>query len=104
MTLNRDNEPITVPMSGNEFSMLYQQALTQFVDDFHDKMQEWVRGKGVRGIVIHDQQVRWQPDGEWSLVGMTPRVNTARHNQRRKREFSLFERYYVKGLPNVKNV
>lgn len=104
VALNRDNERITAPLPDNEFSVLYKRALEHFMDDFHDKIQEWVRGKGVRGMVIHDQQVRFQPDGEWSLVGMTLRVNTARENQRRNREFRLFEKHYPKGLPNVEDV
>lgn len=104
VALNRDNERITVPLSDNEFFVLYKSALTRFMDDFHDRIQEWVRGKRVRGLIVHDQQVRFQPDGEWSLVGMTLRVNTARENQRRNREFRLFEKLYTKGLPNIEDV
>ncbi|MHB0960443.1 MAG: hypothetical protein ACYC0X_31440 [Pirellulaceae bacterium] len=101
VALNRDNQRITSPIPDEQFSTMYRRALSQFIDHFHDRIQDWVRGKGVRGIVIHDQQVRFQPDGEWSLVGMTTRVNTSRHNQRRNREFALFEEHYSQGLPNV---
>jgi hypothetical protein len=50
------------------------------------------------------QQVRFEPSGEWSLAGMTMPVNTACDNQRRNREFALFEKYYLRGLPNVEEV
>ena len=104
VALNRDNRRITSPIPDEEFSTTYRRSLIQFIDHFHDRIQDWVRGKGVRGIVIHDQQVRFQPDGEWSLAGMTLRVNTSRHNRRRNWEFALFERHYSKGLPNVTEI
>jgi hypothetical protein len=104
VALNRDNERITTPIPDEQFGPLYKQAIDRFLDDFHDKIQDWVRGKGVRGIVIHDQQVRFQPDGEWSLVGMTMRVDTARDNHRRHREFAMFNKQYATGLPNVEHL
>jgi len=101
VALNRDNERITKPIPGEQFGQLYKLAMDRFVTDHHARIQEWVRRKGVRGIQIHDQQVRQKPDGQWSLDGMTERVNTARENSRRNREYALFDRRYWTGLPNV---
>jgi hypothetical protein len=101
LALNPDNERITAPIPDEEFAVVYRQALERFTHRFHDNIQRWIRTKGVRGIVIHDQQVRLHPDGEWELVGMTMHVNTARENQRRNREFALFKEHYRKGLPNL---
>ena len=101
VALNRDNVRIATPIPDDQFGLLYKAALRHFIDGRHDRIQEWVRGKGVRGLVIHDQQVRFQTDGEWSLAGMTTTVSTARHNSRRQCEFAKFEEQYVKGLPNL---
>lgn len=101
IALNRNNERISAPISDHEFGRAYKTALNRFVKDYHTRIQECVRAKGVRGIVIHDNQVRMQPDGQWSLAGMTYWVCTTRGNLRRSREFSLFRREYMKGLPNL---
>ena len=104
VALNRDNKRVTTPIADDKFAVLYRQAMQHFMDHFHDRIQKWVRGKGVRGIVVHDQQVRLQLSGEWSLAGMTMWVETARDNQRRKREFAAFRGAYEDGIPNVRKV
>jgi len=101
VALNRKNERITTPISDKQFGCIYSKAINRFVTDFYDNIQDWVCRKGVRGIVIHDQQVRFQPNGEWSLVGMTKLVNPASKNNRRKRDFAMFTKQYKTGLPNV---
>ncbi|PQO30214.1 hypothetical protein DTL21_22865 [Bremerella cremea] len=78
----------------------YAQALREHIKTYRDKIQKWVRGKGVRGVVFHDQQVCFEPTGEWSLAGMTMILSTAQVNQRRNREFQMFEEHHLKGLPN----
>jgi len=98
---NRDNRRFTTPIADEQFGCLYKDALYRFVDNYRPGIQDWVRGKGVRGIVIHDQQVRFEANGEWSLAGMTFWVPTARENQRRNREASQFWRHYQNGLPNL---
>lgn len=98
---NRNNKRITTAIPDERFGLLYKRALRRFVDDYGPGIQDWVRGKGVRGIVIHDQQVRFEANGEWSLAGMTFWVPTARENQRRNREASQFWRHYQNGLPNL---
>ncbi len=104
VALNRDNERIMRPMPDEQFAFVYRKAMKCFMDDFHDNMQDWVCGKGVRGIVIHDQQVRLQPNGEWSLVGMTMSVKSVRENPARNREFAMFDKQYKTGLPNVEHL
>ena len=101
VALNRENERITTPIPDKQFGLLYRDALNEFIHQYHDRIQQWVRGKGVRGILFHDHQVRFCEDGVWSLVGMTMKLNTARHNQCRNREFHAFASRYEKGLPNL---
>lgn len=104
IALNRDNQRISTPIPEQQFQVLYWSALRRFMDAYHDRIQEWVRGKGVRGVIVHDQQVRFLQDGDWTLTGMTMRVNTARENARRQREYRLFESKYVSGLPNLEHL
>lgn len=100
LLFNQDNVRITSPISDADFWPRYAQGLREHIKPYHDKIQKWIRGKGVRGIVFHDQQVRFEPTGEWSLAGMTMTLSTALVNQRRNREFQIFEEHYLKGLPN----
>jgi len=104
LALNPDNQRITTPIPDEQFGHLYKQALQHFTHAYHDRIQEWVRGNGVRGLVIHDHQVRFQPNGEWLLDSMTWFVCTARENQRRNREFAMFKKQYGKGLPNLQRL
>lgn len=101
VALNPNNERITTPIPEEQFRHLYSKAIKRFVDCYYDNFRDWIRGKGVRGIVIHDQQVRFLPNREWSLVGMTMFVNFASKNNRRKQDFAIFEKRYKTGLPNV---
>ncbi len=101
MALNRNNERVTTPIPDEMFGPLYNEAINRFVNDFYDKFKHWIRKKGVRCIVIHDQQVWHKPNGELSLQGMTKFVNPASKNNRRKRDFAIFTKQYKTGLPNV---
>ena len=101
LLFNQGNVRIDLPIPDADFGPRYAHALREHIRMYHDKIQEWVRGKGVRGIVFHDQQVCFEPSGEWSLVGMTMALPTAQTNQRRNREFKDFEKSYWKGLPNL---
>jgi hypothetical protein len=104
VALNRENQRITVPIPEEEFWRRYKQGVYHFIGEYHDRVQELVRGKGVLGLAIHDHQIRFQPNGEWTLESMTIHVSTARENQRRNREFATFARQYGKGLPNVEQL
>ena len=104
VALNPENRRLWVQIPDRDFSRMYRYALERFVGDHCERIQEWVRGKGVRGIVIHDLQIRLEPSGEWALAGMTYFVSTARENERRNREFRTFKEKYRKGLPNLQHL
>lgn len=101
VALNRDNERILTPMPDDQFAQLYKQALTRFLDEYHRKICHWVDGKGVRGVVFHDHQVRFEPNGQWGLSSMTVWLPTAHDDEQANREFSSFKESYLKGLPNL---
>jgi hypothetical protein len=101
LALNPGNKRVWHPMSDETFRDLYHVAIHKFIELHHDDLQEWVRRRGVRGIVFHDHQVRLGVDGHWWLESMTYRLCTARVNQRRNCEFAAFEGQYVRGLSNL---
>ena len=101
VALNRNNERITTPIPDEQFGPLYRKAIKCFIDAFYHNIPGWVRGKGVCGIVIHDQQVRFQPNGEWLLEGMTMFIDTVSDNDLCKQEFDVFRKKYETGPPNV---
>ena len=104
VAFNRNNDRVNKPIPDNRFGLLYKQAINHFVSDYHDKFQDWVRGKGILCIVIHDQQVRYEPNEGWHLVGMTMYVNTTQQGQSMRDEFSLFQSSYSRGLANLENL
>jgi hypothetical protein len=101
IALNPTNQRITIKIPDDEFGAMWNEALRQFTFDNYDWIQENVRGKGVRGIVIHDHQVRWKDEADWELVGMTYWIPTTRENKRRAREAAWFYDAYQRGLPNL---
>lgn len=101
LALNLNNRRLTIPIPDEIFGPLYSEAINCFVKGFYDKIQQWINKKNVRGIIIHDQQVRFQSNGDWSLEGITKFINPARKNNCRKRDFAIFRKQYKAGLPNV---
>jgi len=101
IALNRDNERITTPIPCERFGQLYSQAIRPFAHDKYQRICGWVAGKGVRGIVFHDHQVRFVSDGEWELASMTYWLPTTHEDGRASREYSCFRDGYLKGLPNL---
>ena len=100
IALNPQNERFWKPMSNMTFGRLYSARMQRFVQKHDDRFQELVRGKGVRGIIIHDHLPRLIADNEWAIESMNVRHNTARENSRRNKEFELFSQSYLNGLPN----
>jgi hypothetical protein len=104
VALNRDNDRIVTPIPDEQFGLVYQQALNQFISHYQRKIFDWVDGKGVRGVIFHDHQVRIEPNGEWGLSSMTVSLSTARDDERANHEFSSFWDSYKRGLRNVKHL
>jgi hypothetical protein len=104
IALNRDNERITTPIADERFGRLYSEAMRQFVHEYHERIYRWVVGKGVRGIVFHDHQVRFVTDGDWELASMTYWLPTAHEDGPASRQYSWFHDAYLKGLPNLRDV
>ena len=101
VALNRDNRRIAETIPDDQFRKLYKQALDLFIFQHFDNIQKWVKEKGVRGIVIHDHQVRSCLDQQWELISMTVRVPTKDGIKEHEREFDVFSGSYVKALSNL---
>ena len=101
LLFNPDNTRITSPVSDDNFGRLYHGALCRCISRYADAIHKWVHGKGVRGLVFHDQQVRrLDLIGNWCLEGMTLQFPLADLDERQQREFRCFTDSYFTGLPN----
>ena len=86
-------------MSDDSFGKRHHMALCRCLKRYADRINEWVRGKGVCGLVFQDQQVRLDLDGNWWLEGMNLQFPLTHH----QREFHSLADAYLAGLPNRAN-
>jgi hypothetical protein len=103
VALNPRNELITTPIPDEIFAPLYREALHLFLRRYDERIRGWVRDRAVIGIIVHDHQVRFLPDGSPSLCSMTIRFCTAQ-DEAAKRLFRCFELPYVDALPNMQHL
>ncbi len=103
LAFNEDNLSITESMSLERFIKLHRLYLDGFVRRHHNSIQDWIKGKWVRGIIFHDHQIRFDPKTGWELNSMMYTVNTATQYARRSREFRNFVNQYEQGLPTDKD-
>lgn len=99
--LNPDNQRIIEPISDERFGELYSRAFRHFMDEHASRINGWVEGKGVLGVVFHDQQVRMAADREWELSGLTTSLATFSEDGLANSDFSAFWLRYKLGLPNL---
>ena len=100
LALNPDNARIWRQVTDYEFARRYPAVLRGVIKEHYDRLQSWVRGKWVSGVVIHDHQIRLTLNEGWRLEGVTYGIGTAPWNQRRTREFDDFYAKYCRALPN----
>ncbi len=100
--------PANLPLVGDvdiyTMQIAHRQARRLSVDQHHERMKEWLRGREIRGLLIVDHVLRYdQSDNDWYLESMTYAVPFTQHNQRRSREFDAFYRTYQRGMFNLKS-
>ncbi len=101
VALNPSNNRIGNNVSDERFPRLHAAAMQRFAAEFASEIQESVRSRGVRGIVLHDHHVRYGQRGNWTLETMNYWVPTAREHARRNLEFRVFRNTYLRGLPSI---
>jgi hypothetical protein len=101
LLFNPDNTGITSPVSDDNYGKLHHEALCRCISRYADEIHKWVRGKGVRGLVFHDQQVRrLDLNGNWCLEGMNLEFPLADLDESQQRDFRCFTESYFSGLSN----
>jgi hypothetical protein len=103
VALNPSNERITIPIPDKEFAHLHREAINHFLRHYNERIREWVRGRGVIGIIVHDHQVRFKTDASWWLSSMTTRFCSTEDSEG-KEHFGIFELPYVNALPNMQHL
>jgi hypothetical protein len=92
-----------MPVPEGRFVKQYKAAFFTFLDQYADRINQWVAGKGVLGLVFHDHQVRMEPDREWGLSSLTVSLRTS-FVRSISPDFDKFWNRYQEGLPNLQSV
>lgn len=104
MALNPDNARMILQIPDEKFADHHSEALKQFVGQRHNKIQECVRGKGVRCVVIHDHVILQDVSREWSLAGFTFWIPVIGQSEREEIEYRMFHDAYCRGLQDLKHI
>ena len=104
IAFNPTNLPLVGDVDIYTMQIAHRQARRLFVDQHHERMKEWLRGREIRGLLILDHILRYdQSDNDWYLESMTYAVPFTQHNRRRGREFEAFYNSYQRGMFNLKS-
>jgi hypothetical protein len=68
------------------------------------KVQEIITRENVLGIIVHDYQIREQPNSQISLAGMTMRVPALHRTSAEQRSFETLSTLYTYALPNQDDI
>jgi len=101
--LNPNNWRAGVPMPDDQFVKLHKLKVDWFLSKYDPQIRVCTQRHGVLGVIVHDHEVRFEPDGSWSLSSMTVDFCTAKIPSARKL-FKDFKTLYVSSLPNHREV
>lgn len=101
MALNPENARVLRQFSDDEMRRKHKQHVKALLDEHRHRMCDWIVGKGVRGLVLHDHQVRLHPEDGWSLDSLTFFVPISDRRGPSTTQFVQFQSAYSKGLPTV---
>jgi hypothetical protein len=104
LAFNPDNVRVTRPIGDTDFLPLYKDIVNHHWTPYDERTLALMRDTNVRGIIIHEQLVRFEPSGEWSLIGMTIHRAALHAEPREMCAFKSFAEVYENGLPNRLNL
>jgi hypothetical protein len=74
--------------------------MMRFKNRFEKPLLDWTRGKDVRGVILIDHFLRCPPTRVWRMELLGSSINLCPFNQRRRREFELFDTQFKYALCN----
>jgi len=89
-SLNPTNWRIPIQVSDSEFDAAWRAEMVRLKTRFEKPLQEWTRGRNVRGVILIDHKIRCSPMKVWQMELYSSPLNLSVVNQRRRREFELF--------------
>jgi hypothetical protein len=98
---NPTNTPIISNLQSQMYVMLAQGQANAFFDKFAGRIQGWVVGAGVLGVVVHDSRFRLRPARDWEVSGMWTWLKTTTDEKGREQDYESFSKAFVKGIPNI---
>lgn len=100
IALNAENRRI-MNVDHPVFPEVHKRHIHKLIDKYYSRLQEWVRGKGVLGLILQDHQITRTSDGVWGMDSLTTSVRTTRENQGRRRLFDQFRDKFYMGIPKA---
>jgi hypothetical protein len=76
----------------------------QLFDKYHEEICRWVRDQGVLAVLVFDFRVRLRPDNQWGLDGMSAWLETTQDDEEAQRDYNLFYKRFLVGVPNLTNL
>jgi hypothetical protein len=97
-SLNPTNWWVPIEFSDSKFDYAWSVEMTQLKGKFEKPLLDWTRGKNVRGVILIDHILRCPPTGAWRMELRCSSISLCPFNQRRRREFELFETQFARAI------
>jgi hypothetical protein len=102
---NSDNQPITSGLQSQLSVIIGQAKNRQLFEQYEHDIYRWVAGADVRALLVFEFTLRVSPDStSWIHDGMMCWFPTTDHDERGERELGAFQRGFLRGMPNLKNL
>jgi hypothetical protein len=99
LAFNPNNARIEAAIPDDVFGARYGGIVRRLWSRKQRQIQGLFRDLDVRGVILHDHQVRFQTNGEWGLAGMTLTIPALARTHREQRAFDAFATLYTHGMP-----
>jgi hypothetical protein len=101
---NPENQPIKSQVLSQMYVGRVLASNYQFFDEYHQDINRWVSGTGVRGVLVFDFAVRLRLDRQWGLDGMMSWLPTTHGDDQAEREYVAFCDGFLRGVPNLEDL
>jgi hypothetical protein len=99
IALNPKNKPFTIQSHEKDYVEFHAAHVNRFLTRLDKDIRRWATRASVLGVVVHDNQLRLDHEGNWELSGMTIQMPLAESDEGLG-VFEKFFRAYTSALPN----
>jgi hypothetical protein len=99
-SLNSTNWRVPLEFSDPGFDSAWTANMSRVTARFAAPLIDWTRGKNVRGVILLNHILRYTPTQVWRMELLGASIPLSPSNQRRRREFELFDTKFQQALCN----